>query len=199
MHKPLLIDKLKFDLRIYVLITGVAPLRCFIYKEGLARFATEAYKSPAGSNLNNLYMHLTNYAINKESDKYVRNRHAEKDNVGHKRSLSSILTYIDEMRQFRAGWPTGEKVWDGIKALCLKTIISGIHHIDHVLKGAKPGELENSMCFQILGIDVMLDENCKPWLLEVNHSPSFGTDAPLDLKLKKGLLVDTIHILNLTQ
>jgi len=49
-----------------VLITGVSPLRCFIYKEGLARFATEPYQGPLGSNLNNLFMHLTNYAINKE-------------------------------------------------------------------------------------------------------------------------------------
>ena len=66
MHKPFLIDGLKFDLRIYVLITGISPLRCFIYKEGLARFATQSYQSPIGSNLNNLCMHLTNYAINKE-------------------------------------------------------------------------------------------------------------------------------------
>ena len=66
LHKPYLIDNLKFDLRIYVLVTGIAPLRAFIYKEGLARFATEEYQSPMGPNLNNLCMHLTNYAINKE-------------------------------------------------------------------------------------------------------------------------------------
>ena len=41
MHKPYLIDNLKFDMRIYVLVSGIDPLRIFVYEEGLARFATE--------------------------------------------------------------------------------------------------------------------------------------------------------------
>ena len=53
------------------------------------------------------------------------------------------------------------------------------------------------MCFQVLGIDVFLDKKAKPWLIEVNQSPSFMTDSPLDHKVKKGVLVDSFRMLNL--
>lgn len=71
MHKPYLIDGYKFDLRIYVLLSGVNPMRIFIYKDGLARFATVQYEPPNANNLENLFMHLTNYAINKESENFI--------------------------------------------------------------------------------------------------------------------------------
>ena len=48
--KPYLIDKLKFDLRIYVLLAGIDPLRVFIYEDGLARFATKNYHVPTKKN-----------------------------------------------------------------------------------------------------------------------------------------------------
>lgn len=37
-----------------------------------------------------------------------------------------------------------------------------------------------SRCFELLGFDVLIDEGLRPWLVEVNHSPSFGIDSPLD-------------------
>lgn len=54
------------------------------------------------------------------------------------------------------------------------------------------------MCFEILGFDIMFDSKLKPWLIEVNHQPSFGTDTPLDEKVKYGLLLDTFRLLNLS-
>jgi tubulin polyglutamylase TTLL6/13 len=54
------------------------------------------------------------------------------------------------------------------------------------------------MCFEILGFDIMLDCKHKPYLLEVNHAPSFGTDSPLDEKIKGQVVYDTINLLGLS-
>ena len=54
------------------------------------------------------------------------------------------------------------------------------------------------MCFEILGFDIILDKNCKPYLLEVNHAPSFATDTPLDYEIKKKLFQDTFQLLGLS-
>ncbi len=68
--RPLLIEGLKFDLRLYVLLACCDPLRIFIYKDGLARLATKKYQKPTSKNMSNTYMHLTNYSINKFSKEF---------------------------------------------------------------------------------------------------------------------------------
>ena len=53
------------------------------------------------------------------------------------------------------------------------------------------------MCFHILGVDIMLDEDCKPYVLEVNHTPSFVADTPLDRQIKYSLIKDTLILMNI--
>jgi hypothetical protein len=68
-QNPFLIGGFKFDLRIYVLVTRVEPLSIFIYKEGIARFATEKYDTNIinqGDERSN-FIHLTNFSINKKN------------------------------------------------------------------------------------------------------------------------------------
>ena len=51
----------------------------------------------------------------------------------------------------------------------------------------------DSVSFEVLGFDVLLDEKLRPWLLEVNRSPSFATDEKIDNEIKSGLLTDTLR------
>ena len=61
------------------------------------------------------------------------------------------------------------------------------------------------MCFEILGFDVIIDSKRRgttgqptPYLLEVNHAPSFNSDTQLDKQVKKDLLSDTFRLLNVS-
>lgn len=88
-----MIDDLKYDLRLYVFLYGVNPLRIYLHKMAFARFCTEPYQKPNRHNMDNCYMHLTNYAINKFSENY-QDCEDEEGDVGHKRSLGAILQIL---------------------------------------------------------------------------------------------------------
>jgi len=47
----------------------------------------------------------------------------------------------------------------------------------------------------LLGFDVMLDHKLKPWMLEVNHMPSFRADTGIDFEVKHDLILNTLRIL----
>ena len=70
---PMLCDGLKFDLRLYVVVRSLQPLQVYLYREGMARFATSQYEPPDESNLRDVFMHLTNASLNKQHAEYVPN------------------------------------------------------------------------------------------------------------------------------
>jgi len=188
---PYLIEGLKFDLRLYVLVYGCDPLRIFLYKDGLVRLATEQYVPPSTKSMENMYIHLTNYAINKTNEKFIYNTDATRTDVGHKRNLSFVWSYIDQ----HGG--DSLKVQAEIKHCIIKTLCGVQPLLRHAYRSYQPSDNSNNKCFEVLGFDILIDKNLKPWLIEVNHTPSFSTDTPFDYKIKFELLTDTIRILNI--
>ena len=191
LENPYLIDGLKFDLRMYILVYGCDPLRVYVFKEGLTRLSTEKYVKPDSSNLQNQYIHLTNYAINKFSKNFIYNSDANNTTVGHKRSLVFIWDHIDK----NGGNSTVLRA--NINDIIIKTLCAVQPKLKQCFRSCQPTNLNNNMCFEILGIDILIDEDLKPWLLEINHAPSFNIDTPFDYKLKSELLTDAIKLLHL--
>ncbi|NXC29424.1 TTL13 polyglutamylase, partial [Campylorhamphus procurvoides] len=183
--EPFLIDGFKFDMRIYVLVTSCDPLRVFLYKEGLARFATMRYINRSSRNLGDTCMHLTNYAINKHNENFVQD-----DTIGSKRKLSTLNAWMAEHNY------DTKKLWADIDDIVIKTLISAHPVLKHHYQSCFPNHNAGCACFEILGFDILLDRRLKPWLLEVNHSPSFNTDSQLDREVKHALLCDTFNLIN---
>ena len=80
MARPYLINETKFDLRLYLLVTSVNPLRLYLYDDGLVRFASNKYSNES-SKVQDLFTYLTNYSINKKSSTYVSNEETEEEKV----------------------------------------------------------------------------------------------------------------------
>ena len=52
-------------------------------------------------------------------------------------------------------------------------------------------------CFELYGFDILIDSDLKPWLLEVNLSPSLNCDTPIDMKIKSALLCDLLNLIGI--
>ncbi|XP_017082830.1 tubulin polyglutamylase TTLL13 [Drosophila eugracilis] len=186
-HRPLLIDGYKFDLRVYTLITSVDPLRIFVYNEGLARFATNKYVEPTPGNSNDLYMHLTNYSVNKRNSHYEL---CDNDDCGSKRKLSAINNWMR-----RHNYDV-EEFWSNVDDVIIKTVMSAWPVLKHNYHACFPGHDKIQACFEILGFDILVDWKLKPYILEVNHSPSFHTNEQVDREVKRPLIRDTLNLVS---
>ena len=164
---PLLIGGKKFDLRIYVLVTSFRPLKAYMYKMGFCRFCTVRYNQST-SELDNLFVHLTNVSIQKNADDY-NSQH------GGKWTLESLKLYLTSTR----GKDVTEKLFDDINWL-----------IVHSLKSVCWIMNSDRHCFEIYGFDVIIDDKLKPWLIEVNASPSLSSTTSNDRIMKYSVIRD---------
>eukprot|EP00435_Cladocopium_sp_Y103_P075773 s29_g64.t1 len=213
---PLLLDGLKFDLRLYVVVTSVDPLVAYLSREGLARFCTAKYEAPSTANANDAYMHLTNYSVNKKSTAFKDEDPFTVHTQASKRPLSTLMLQMAAQEEAAGRAFDEDKVFRSFEEVCavLLQAMAPVIKVtyDRVAKESRPkpkpkagktkspkkrprGDLEEEEeeededeeeiyapnCFQILGVDVLLDSSLQPWLLEVNARPSMDISNPLRL------------------
>ncbi|TRY60801.1 hypothetical protein DNTS_033091 [Danionella cerebrum] len=192
LHKPYLISGNKFDLRIYVYVTSYDPLRVYIFSDGLVRFASCKY-SPSMKTLSNKFMHLTNYSVNKKNSEYQSNSD-DKACQGHKCLVIDVLyrRALKALWQFLGSQGVNTNlIWEKIKDMVIKTIIASDPYVNSLVKMHVRSPYS---CHELFGFDIMLDENLKPWVLEVNISPSLHSNTPLDVSIKGQMIRDLLNL-----
>ncbi|KAJ3214127.1 Tubulin polyglutamylase ttll4 [Dinochytrium kinnereticum] len=139
---PFLIQGRKFDLRLYVVVTSFDPLRIYLHREGVVRFAAD----PSFDTLSD----------------YLQTK-------GH--NFDTILTTI--------------------KSLIIKTLASTN---TTNASGVRLCVSSSSSCYELFGFDVLLDSNLKPWLMEVNISPSLKASGDMDFGIKARMVTDLFNL-----
>jgi len=189
LSNPYLINGFKFDLRIYCLVTCFDPLKVYMFKEGLVRFATQKYTNNVKS-VDKQYIHLTNYSVNKKNEEYIK---STGDNTGNGDSseLASKWNLAQLKKYFDKNGIDFKSVMSRIQDVMIKTLISVEPHIVNTTSRCTK---HKNVCFELFGFDILLDSKLKPWLLEVNISPSLSSSSPLDKKIKTVLICDTLNL-----
>jgi hypothetical protein len=204
----------KFDLRVYVLIKSLTPLKLLIFDEGLVRVASTTYQAPTPSNCQTATMHLTNSHINSKvtgiSQQDLRTTAAaaaaaavtmqmtemvvENIPVELKHCITTTLQWISKQHNVPA-----EEIWGRI-CQSVATAIVAVYPsaaLAHSTCFAPNREEHANRCFQLLGVDVLLDSALRPWVLEINNSPSLNLSTSADEAIKvpliKSLLVEVFE------
>ena len=163
---PLQLQGKKHDLRIYVGVVSWDPQIAYINEEGLARFCTENYANTTSDNKLNENMHFSNYSLNKHSDKYVYCEELHELHNGSKRTLESYFKELASLGHDR------DSIWKDIIKLCNGVLKAFKYYLQYSCRVAFSNQEKSAKAFHVLGIDVLLDTNMKPWLLEINDNPS---------------------------
>ncbi|PNH11180.1 Tubulin polyglutamylase TTLL5 [Tetrabaena socialis] len=150
---PMLIDERKFGVRLWVLVPDVAPLRIFVHTRGLVLFSSHRYDAeqlsgdPDGGPPPG---HVTNYAQNENGDVW---------------SLAQLAAHLGQ-----AAWG---KLWHAMCRSTAAAFAAALPRCAEVMATVAP---PSHSCFQFFGLDFLVDATGRPWLLEVNATPSMKVE-----------------------
>jgi len=156
LRNPLLVNGRKFDMRIHVVVTSVLPLRAYLHPRAFVRFAATKHSDAKDGGKKSSF--LTNISVNNKiipTDQLTWQFHQFLEYLGD--SADTVFGRI--VRAIGLMLLTTEKVFQR-------------------KYNKRMGEgFKCKNCYQTLGVDVILDENMKPYIIEVNGNPTMDFTA----------------------
>ena len=170
LDNPLLYKKRKFDIRCYVLVDS--NLNVFFCREGHLKGSSELYDI----NNTNKFIHITNHSLQKKSSKF------EQYEYGNEMSYSDFKSFMQE------------------ENIPIENFNKMIEQMKYLVKisfksvGNKLLRITPVLCFEIFGYDFILDNDFRPWILEINNNPGLGISSPVIAKLVPRMIDDALRL-----
>ncbi|OQS01270.1 tubulin-tyrosine ligase family [Achlya hypogyna] len=186
-ENPLLVCNRKFDIRQWVFVTSWNPLTVWFYMDCYLRFSSEEYQM---NDLSDQFVHLTNNSIQKFGDNFYKAYSTEdgsmtvEGNMWHSDDLQAYLS-----KRYGLDPETNESIWLGQIQPRMKQIVSwSLQCVQDTVAHRK------NSC-ELYGYDFMIDEQFKPWLIEVNSSPACDYSTAITKRYVETGLTDILKVM----
>lgn len=155
---PFLINDRKWDLRTYVLVTSTVPVRAYVYSRGLVRFASETYSSSASKGGKKTQF-LTNTSVNRKA--------------GHNMtSLTWSFRELEDYFENNLGSGSYKTLFKNIQRSVAVMLLSSESSFSNRFKRVPKEGFKCESCYHLLGVDLIVDSNLHPRVIEINGEPS---------------------------
>ena len=170
LDNPLLYKKRKFDIRCFVLLDS--NLNLFYCKEGHLKGSSELYNVENS----NKFIHITNYSFQKKTSNFAKYEY------GNEISYEAFKQFLKEEGFPPDKFNTMIEEMKFLIKISFKSVSKKIYKTNDVL------------CFELFGYDFIIDNEFKPWILEINNNPGLGISSPVIQKIIPRMIDDAFRL-----
>jgi len=175
LERPLLLNRRKFDIRAFMLVANTTPYLVLGHNEFYARLSCEEYSTHEDKR-GDRFVHLTNVAVQRKHPDYSTQR----DDIVWSRDRFG--EYLEKELSFPAK-TIEEKVWPEMKEI-----------MKHIFESARDQFERKTGYFDLFGIDFILDDELRPWVLELNTNPAMWTNCQVTKELCPKVIRSTLDL-----